>query len=130
MASGDVVNTTARLQSAAPVNGILASEATTWRATRDRIEYAEHEAVSAKDKSEPINVWEAVQAKSRLGMDLEQRVVTPLVGRERELGAVFDAFDRAVRDREPQLVTLVGVRASASRGSWPSCSSGSRRRRS
>jgi class 3 adenylate cyclase len=108
MASGDVVNTTARLQAAAPVNGILTGEAT-WRGTRDRIEYAEHEPVSAKGKSEPINVWEAVQAKSRLGMDLEQRVVTPLVGRERELGAVFDSFDRAVRDREPQLVTLVGV---------------------
>ena len=108
MASGDVVNTTARLQSAAPVNGILAGE-TTWRATRERIEYAEHEAVSAKGKSAPIKVWEAVQAKSRLGMDLEQRALTPLVGRERELGVVFDAFDRAVRDREPQLVTLVGV---------------------
>src|SRR6184192_263532 len=37
MASGDVVNTTARLQAAAPVNGILVGEAT-WRATRDRIE--------------------------------------------------------------------------------------------
>ena len=108
MASGDVVNTTARLQSAAPVNGILAGEAT-WRATRERIEYAEHEAVSAKGKSAPIKVWEAVQAKSRLGMDLEQRALTPLVSRERELGVVFDAFDRAVRDREPQLVTLVGV---------------------
>ena len=108
MASGDVINTTARLQSAAPVNGILAGEAT-WRATRERIEYAEHEAVSAKGKSAPIKVWEAVQAKSRLGMDLEQRALTPLVGRERELGVVFDAFDRAVRDREPQLVTLVGV---------------------
>src|SRR6187431_2606473 len=33
MASGDVVNTAARLQSAAPVNGILADE-TTYRATR------------------------------------------------------------------------------------------------
>ena len=33
MASGDVVNTSARLQSAAPVNGILADE-TTYRATR------------------------------------------------------------------------------------------------
>src|SRR5437868_590572 len=64
MASGDVINTTARLQSAAPVNGILAGEAT-WRATRERIEYAEHEAVSAKGKSAPIKVWEAVQAKSR-----------------------------------------------------------------
>ena len=108
MASGDVVNTTARLQSAAPVNGILVGEAT-WRATRDGIDYAEHEPVSAKGKSAPIAVWEAVQAKSRLGMDLEQRVVTPLVGRERELAAVFDAFDRAVGQREPQLVTLVGV---------------------
>src|SRR6478735_1965397 len=108
MASGDVVNTTARLQAAAPVNGILVGE-TTWRATRDRIEYAEHEAVSAKGKAEPIPVWEAVQATSRLGMDLEQRVLTPLVGRERELAVVFDAFDRAARAREPQLVTLVGV---------------------
>src|SRR4051812_25287764 len=108
MASGDVVNTTARLQSAAPVNGILVGE-TTWRATRDRIDYVEHEPVTAKGKSEPVQVWEAVQAKSRLGMDLEQRVLTPLVGRERELGVVFDAFDRAVRGREPQLVTLVGV---------------------
>jgi class 3 adenylate cyclase/tetratricopeptide (TPR) repeat protein len=108
MASGDVVNTTARLQSAAPVNGILVGEAT-WRATRDRIDYAEHEPVSAKGKAAPIVVWEAVHAKSRLGMDLEQRVVTPLVGRERELAVLFDAFDRVVRQREPQLVTLVGV---------------------
>jgi class 3 adenylate cyclase/tetratricopeptide (TPR) repeat protein len=108
MASGDVVNTTARLQSAAPVNGILVGKAT-WRATRDRIEYAEHEPVTAKGKSEPVVVWEAVQAKSRFGMDLEQRTLTPLVGRERELGVVFDAFDRAVGQREPQLVTLVGV---------------------
>jgi class 3 adenylate cyclase/tetratricopeptide (TPR) repeat protein len=108
MASGDVVNTTARLQSAAPVNGVLVGEAT-WRSTRDRIDYAEREPVTAKGKSGPIVVWEAVQAKSRLGMDLEQRVLTPLVGRERELGVVFDAFDRAVGQREPQLVTLVGV---------------------
>ena len=108
MASGDVVNTTARLQSAAPVNGILVGDAT-WRATRDRIEYAGHEPVTAKGKSEPVVVWEAVEAKSRFGMDLEQRTLTPLVGRERELGVVFDAFDRAVGQREPQLVTLVGV---------------------
>src|SRR5215211_3513338 len=36
MASGDVVNTTARLQSAAPVNGILVGE-TTYRATKSVI---------------------------------------------------------------------------------------------
>jgi class 3 adenylate cyclase/tetratricopeptide (TPR) repeat protein len=108
MASGDVVNTTARLQSAAPVNGILVGEAT-WRATRDRIDYAEHEPVSAKGKSAPIQVWEPVHARARPGMDLEQRSLTPLVGRERELSSLFDIFDRVRREREPQLITLVGV---------------------
>jgi class 3 adenylate cyclase len=56
MASGDVVNTTARLQSAAPVNGILVGEAT-WRATRERIDYVEHEPVTAKGKADAIAVW-------------------------------------------------------------------------
>jgi class 3 adenylate cyclase/tetratricopeptide (TPR) repeat protein len=107
MAAGDVVNTTARLQTAAPVNGVLVGE-TTYRATRDVVEYAEHEPVAAKGKAEPIPVWEAVQARSRLGMDVE-RATLPLVGRQRELGVIVDAFERAKSEREPQLVTLVGV---------------------
>src|ERR671914_1194682 len=41
MAAGDVVNTAARLQGAAPVDGILVDEAT-WRATARAIEYREH----------------------------------------------------------------------------------------
>ena len=107
MAAGDVVNTTARLQAAAPVNGVLVGE-TTYRATRDVVEYAEHEPVVAKGKSEPIPVWEAVQVRSRLGMDVEGTTL-PLVGRTRELGVIVDAFERARSEREPQLVTLVGV---------------------
>jgi class 3 adenylate cyclase len=108
MAAGDVVNTAARLQSAAPINGILVGE-TTWRATRDQIEYAEAPTVAAKGKSEPIRVWEPVHARARVGMDLDQRVQTPLVGRDRELGVLSDAFERVRRDRESQLVTIVGV---------------------
>jgi class 3 adenylate cyclase/tetratricopeptide (TPR) repeat protein len=107
MAAGDVVNTTARLQSAAPVNGVLVGE-TTYRATRDVIEYAEHEPVVAKGKTEPIPVWEALQVRSRIGVDVE-RATLPLVGRTRELGVIVDAFERAKSEREPQLVTLVGV---------------------
>jgi class 3 adenylate cyclase/tetratricopeptide (TPR) repeat protein len=108
MAAGDVVNTTARLQASAPVNGVLVGEVT-YRATRHAIEYAEHEPVSAKGKSEPIPVWRAVQPRSRVGMDLEQRATMPLVGRDRELETVVAAFRRAQREREPQLLTLVGV---------------------
>src|SRR5438477_6016727 len=59
MAAGDVMNTAARLQSAAPVGGILVGELT-YLATRDAIEYRDAEAIAAKGKSEPVLVWEAV----------------------------------------------------------------------
>src|SRR6266568_713726 len=49
MAAGDVVNTTARLQSAAPVNGILVGE-TTYRATRHTIDYRDADPVDAKER--------------------------------------------------------------------------------
>jgi len=108
MASGDVVNTTARLQAAAPVNGILVGE-TTYRATRHAIDYREHGPVAAKGKSEPIRVWEAMEARSRLGVDLLRQVRSPLVGRERERTLLRETLVRVRAERSPQLVTLVGV---------------------
>src|SRR5213596_3299638 len=106
MAAGDVINTTARLQSAAPVNGILVGE-TTYRATKHVIEYREAEPVEAKGKSEPIPVWEVVAPRSLYGVDLAE-ARAPLVGREAELDALRDALGRA-RSEALQLVTLVGV---------------------
>ncbi len=108
MASGDVVNTAARLQGAAPVNGVLADE-TTYRATRSAIEYDEAPSVEAKGKSEPIPVWETKVALSRFGVDVAHEARTELVGRDRELAVLRDAFERALHERTPQLVTLVGV---------------------
>jgi class 3 adenylate cyclase len=107
MAAGDVVNTAARLQSAAPVNGVLVGE-TTYRATNHAIDYREAEPVAAKGKAEPIPVWEALEASSRYGVDL-QEARAPLVGRERELDLLRDALERARSQRGLQLVTLVGV---------------------
>src|SRR3982750_1958473 len=57
MVAGDVVNTAARLQSSAPVNGVLVDE-TTQRATARAIEYREAEPVQAKGKAEPVRAWE------------------------------------------------------------------------
>jgi class 3 adenylate cyclase/tetratricopeptide (TPR) repeat protein len=107
MASGDVVNTAARLQSAAPVNGILVGE-TTHRATSHAIEYRQADSVEAKGKSEPIPVWEAVQPRARFGVDLLREVKTKLIGRERDLRALEDALGRARQQRAVQLATLVG----------------------
>src|SRR5439155_22110398 len=94
MASGDVVNTAARLQSAAPVNGILVDE-TTYRATAQAIAYHEAEPVEAKGKAEPVPVWDPVDARAIIGVEL--RPETPLVGRERERDLLVDALERVRR---------------------------------
>jgi len=108
MAAGDVVNTAARLQAVAPVNGILVGERT-FRATRAVIEYRQAEPVQAKGKREPVAAWEAVQARVRPGAGVARRAGAALVGRERELGVVRDVLARVRAERSPQLVTLVGV---------------------
>ena len=108
MASGDVVNTAARLQAAAPVNGILVGEAT-QRATRDAVEYEQASPVEAKGKSQPVAVWRATAARSRFGVDVTHDARAELVGRERELAILREAFERARHERVSQLVTLVGV---------------------
>jgi predicted ATPase/class 3 adenylate cyclase len=108
MASGDVVNTAARLQSAAPVNAILV-DGTTYRATRQAIDYEQAAPVEAKGKTEAVPAWIAAAARSRFGVDVAHEARSELVGRERELGIVRDAFERARHERTPQLLTLVGV---------------------
>ena len=108
MASGDVVNTAARLQTAAPVDGILVGEAT-YRATTNVIEYRDAAPVEAKGKANPVPAWEAVARRAGFGFDVEQRPRTQLVGRERELDVLTTALDRVRKDVSPQLVTLVGV---------------------
>jgi class 3 adenylate cyclase len=93
MAAGDVVNTAARLQTAAPVDGIAVGVAT-YRATERAIEYRERDAVEAKGKTEPVTAWEAIAPRSSFGIDVTRRVDTRLVGRERELALLRDALDR------------------------------------
>jgi class 3 adenylate cyclase/tetratricopeptide (TPR) repeat protein len=108
LVAGDVVNTAARLQSAAPIDGILVGEQT-FRATDRQIVYRETTAVDAKGKAEPVPVWEAVEPRSRFGVDLGGAGRAPLVGRDRELDILAGALRRARGDRSTQLVTLVGV---------------------
>jgi predicted ATPase/class 3 adenylate cyclase len=108
MASGDVVNTAARIQAGASVNGILVDE-TTYRATRDAIDYRGDSRLEAKGKSEPVPVWEVVEARARFGVDPAQHGGAELVGRRRELDLLRDALARVREEGEAQLVTLVGV---------------------
>ncbi|MDQ2981185.1 MAG: AAA family ATPase [Actinomycetota bacterium] len=106
-AAGDVVNTASRLQSGAPENGILVDE-TTYHATDQAIDYEQAEPVEAKGKAERVPAWEALEARSRVGVEAFE-TGAPLVGRRRELDVLLDAFTRARSENEPQCVTLVGV---------------------
>ena len=108
MVAGDVVNTAARLQTAAPVNGVLVGEST-YRATEHAIRYGRAVEVHAKGKSEPVPAWEALEPKARVGVDVERGPLAELVGREDEVVLLTGALERVRREREPQLVTLVGV---------------------
>jgi class 3 adenylate cyclase/tetratricopeptide (TPR) repeat protein len=105
--SGDVVNTGARLQSAAPPGGILVGEHT-YRATERAIEYERHPPVEAKGKAEPVLAWRAVERRASWGIDLSDGR-SPLVGRDDERDVLTGALTRARTRLEPQLVTVVGV---------------------
>jgi DNA-binding SARP family transcriptional activator len=108
IAAGDVVNTAQRILAGTSVDGIVVGEQT-YRATREAIEFREATPVEARGKSGPILVWEAVEARSRVGANLVHERHAPLVGRKRELDLLLSTLARVREERSPQLVTLVGV---------------------
>ena len=101
MVAGDVINTAARLQSAAPAGGVLVG-GETYRCTNQAIAYARAEAVIAKGKEAPVEVWLA----ERLGAD-HGGPGTPLVGRVGELAMLKGIWERSAAG-SPHLVTVLG----------------------
>jgi class 3 adenylate cyclase/tetratricopeptide (TPR) repeat protein len=105
LAAGDVMNTAARLQSAAPVNGVLVGELT-YAATRDVIEYRDAEPIAAKGKSERVPVWVAAAVKEQTSVAIADG--SAFVGREDETAALEDVWRTTLEVRRPALVTIVG----------------------
>jgi class 3 adenylate cyclase len=105
MVAGDVVNAASRLQTHAPVNGILVGEET-YRSTRSHVEYEEVAPLSVKGKREPVRAWLALGTSTAPG----ERVAkdAPLVGRDHELGVLQRIWDGVVSERRPHLVTVFG----------------------
>lgn len=104
--AGDVVNTASRMQSVAPPGGVLVC-GTTYALTRDAIRYAERPPVTLRGRSSPTEVWLALAPVQRQPPDREPDT-TPLIDREHELGLLINALHRSMRDRVPQMVTVLG----------------------
>jgi hypothetical protein len=105
MVAGDVVNTAARLQAAAPVNGVVVGEQT-HLATQGRIRYEPTDPVIAKGKEQPVAAWLAVEPLTEVGV----RPLGPggIVGRTLELAILRALWERASAGRLPTLVTIAG----------------------
>jgi class 3 adenylate cyclase/tetratricopeptide (TPR) repeat protein len=105
-ATGDAVNTAARLEQAAAPGEVLIG-ASTWWLVRDAVEVEAVAPLAAKGKAEPLaayrllRVLEAERGRSR-------RPGAALVGRERESHALAEALARTTEGGRGQLVTVLG----------------------
>jgi class 3 adenylate cyclase/DNA-binding SARP family transcriptional activator len=106
MVVGDVVNSAARLQQAAPDGAVLVAEPT-YRATRARVTYERVDPVAVKGKSDPVPVWLAKGVRAPGEADAE-RPTTTLVGRSDELALLEGTYSRSVHEASAQLVTIIG----------------------
>ena len=107
-AVGDTTNVAARLQQAGEPGRVTISEAT-HRLVRGYFETRPLGELHLKGKAESVAAWEVVAAhETRTRLEVEaDRGLTPFVGRERELGSLVDAFERA-RAGQGQVAFLVG----------------------
>jgi class 3 adenylate cyclase len=104
--AGDVVTTASRLQSVAPPGGVVVDEAT-YAATKSAIRYDEQAPVTLRGRSSPTEVWLGVAPLQRTHPDREADGA-PLVNRTHELGLLVNGLHRAMQDRVPQMVSVLG----------------------
>jgi class 3 adenylate cyclase/tetratricopeptide (TPR) repeat protein len=104
LATGDAVNVAARLQQAARPGETLLGE-TTLNLAAGAVEAEPVEPLNLKGKREPVPAWRLV-AVSTAG---ERRFDSPLVGRDKELRDLADAWERVRAGPGCELVTVVGA---------------------
>ncbi len=105
LATGDAVNVAARLQQAAQPGETLLGE-TTLRLARDAIDAEPVEPLTLKGKREPVPAWRLVAVSTAA---VERRFDSLLVGREQELKALAEAWERARGGPACELVTMIGA---------------------
>ena len=108
LVAGDLVNTAARMQSAAAPGTVLVGEAT-MRASEASIDFEPAGDQAFKGKSAPVPAWRAVRvAAGHGGSGRVTRLEPPFVGRDDELRMIKEVFHQAVRERRPRLVSITG----------------------
>jgi class 3 adenylate cyclase/tetratricopeptide (TPR) repeat protein len=107
MVAGDLVNTAARLQAAAPSNSVLVDD-TTRRVVGDAVTFEPAGPRTLRGKRRPVITWLAVgvagKPKGRAAGHSG-----PFVDRGTELAELIDLYGRTVAARRSRVVSVVGV---------------------
>lgn len=103
---GDAVNVAARLEQAARPDEILIG-ASTERLVRDAVVTEAVEPLALKGKAEAVEAHRLLQVRPE-APGFTRRLDSPLVGREGERTLLWQAYERAARDRTCHLFTILG----------------------
>ncbi|HSG13966.1 MAG TPA: adenylate/guanylate cyclase domain-containing protein, partial [Gaiellaceae bacterium] len=109
MVAGDLVNTAARIQSAAEPGSVYVGESTKW-ASESTIAYQDAGTHELKGKEEAVSLFRAVRVVSgRHGALKSTGLEAPFLGRDRELRLVKELFHTAADERTAHLVSAIGI---------------------
>ena len=103
LVTGDAVNVAARFEQAAAPGEVLIG-ASTHELVHGAVDAEPVEPLVLKGKSEPVPAFRLLAARAAP----ERRHDSLFVGRERELGLLSEAWERAVGEQRCELVTVVG----------------------
>jgi class 3 adenylate cyclase/tetratricopeptide (TPR) repeat protein len=104
---GDAVNVAARLQAAAAPGEIVIGGAT-HALVRDAVQVGPAQSIELKGKAEPVVAYRLHEVVAG-AEGHRRRLDAPMVGRQRELDALQQAFERAASGGSCQLFTVLGA---------------------
>ena len=106
LVTGDAVNVAARLEQGAAPGEVLIGEAT-HSLLREAVDAEEASPLEAKGKAEPVRAFRLLGFREVIGA-IPHRLDSPMVGRERQLAQLSQAFEAAEVGSACQLFTVLG----------------------
>jgi len=106
LVTGDAVNVAARLEQAAQPGEILLG-AETRRLVRESVVAEPMAAIAVRGKAEPVSAYRLLEVTTVTGREVRP-LEAPLVGRQRQLRLLTEAYRQAVDERVCHLFTLLG----------------------
>jgi predicted ATPase/class 3 adenylate cyclase len=105
--TSDAGNLAARLEQTADSGEILIGDST-YRLVRDAVQVESAGPLELKGKAAPQTAWRLLEVSPE-GPGVARRLDSPIVGRDRELSLLREAFDRSANEPSCRLVTVIGT---------------------